>query len=206
MNRRDSLKTMSLSLGYAVATPTLMQLLTACEADNTTRWKSQFLSQKEALVVDQLVDVILPTSETVGGLDVDIPQFIDLIIKDILPQKEQNNFRKGSEAFHNKFKDIYRKDVLNGTKTEFTTLLTTYFKITPEKQALVFEMMKQEVMETTESSTYYIYKYLICIRHYALVGYYSSKHVGTEILNYNPVPGGFEACVPVGDVGNVSSI
>jgi len=206
MNRRDSLKTMSLSLGYAVAAPTLMQLLTACETDKDGSWQPKFLTNPQAFVVEHLVDIILPISETIGGLDVETPQFIDLVLKDVLPQKDQENFKKGADAFHSKFKDIYKKEVIMGTKTEFTTLLSTYFNIRPEKQALVFELMEKRNMTLKQSDTYYIYKYLICIRHYTLFAYYSSKQVGTEILNYTPVPGAFEACIPLEEVGNVSSI
>ncbi len=206
MNRRDSLKTMSIALGYVVATPTLFQLLSACENEKGNTWHPQFLSETQVLVVEQLVDIILPASETLGGLDVEIPKFIDLILSHVLPQIEQENFKKGANAFHGKFESVFNKIVSKGIPDEFTTLLNTYFKISTDKQARVFELMQKDASSVSDPNSFYIYKYLICIRHYALLGYYSSKQVGTEILNYDPVPGVFEACVPVEDVGNVSSI
>ncbi len=197
---------MSLSLGYAIAAPTLLQLLTACESGKNTAWQPLFLNQEQVLVVNQLVDLILPASETVGGLDVEIPQFIDLILSDILPQAEKGKFLKGADGFHEKFEAVFNKSVSKGNPDEFNTLLSTYFKISPDQEARVFKLMQSDVSAVSDLETYHIYSYLICIRKYAILGYYSSKQVGTELLNYNPVPGAFEACVPVEDVGNVSSI
>lgn len=44
MDRRTVLKTMSLSLGYVIATPSLLQILSSCDGKKDTAWKPQFLS------------------------------------------------------------------------------------------------------------------------------------------------------------------
>jgi len=39
-----------------------------------------------------------------------------------------------------------------------------------------------------------------------LFGYYTSEKVGEEILSYDPVPGVFQGCIPLSDVGNAWSL
>jgi len=206
MNRRDSIKSLTLSLGLTIATPTLLQLLYSCESDKTTKWDAKFLDNSQVFILEQLVDLILPASKTIGALDVNVPQFMDLVLKKICTKQEQDNFTKGDLAFRNKFEIIFKKDSSNGKQAEFLTMLNTYFKISPEKQKDIFELMKIKPSEVKDLNNYFIYKYLIFIRHYTLWGYYTSKKVGTEILNYNPIPGTYDGCTPLRDGDYISSI
>lgn len=206
MKRRALLKKMALASGCIVATPTLLDLLVSCQKTSNLGCKPLFLDEKQAFVVGNLVDLILPTSETVGAIDVQVPQFIDLVLNDVLSKKEQAIFLKGAAFFHTKFETMFDKAVLRGTKNEFLTLLSNYFKLSLKEKKQVFELLEKEESVVDNIELYAIYKYLTCIRHYTLFGYYTSKKVGTEILNYNPVPGEYNGCVPVVEVGNSSSI
>lgn len=206
MDRRTLLKTMSLSLGYVIATPSLLQILSSCDGKNNITWKPQFLSDSQGYVVEHLTDLILPSSNTLGSKDVNVPQFIDLVLKDLIPKNEKEFILKGSSDFHLKFKELFKKDVLKGSKREFLALLSAYFNITPERQNHIFTIISSPEEDIKDLESYYIYKYLIFIRYYTLFGYFTSKRVGTEILNYDQIPGLFEGCIPVLEAGNVSSI
>jgi len=58
----------------------------------------------------------------------------------------------------------------------------------------------------TEREKYLLYSFLMKIRYYTLFGYYTSEKVGEEILSYDPVPGVFQGCIPLSDVGNAWSL
>jgi len=206
MKRRDLLKMMPLSIGSVIAAPTLMQLFTSCEERKGLSWKPTFLDTKKGYVIDNLADIILPSSKEVGALDVKIPQFIDLILKEVIDKKGQTIFVKGALAFQHEFEKTFNKNVLEGSKNEFLQLLSQYFKLSENDQEQVFKLLEMEEDQIENKELYYIYKYLTFIRKYTIVGFYASKKVGTEILNYNPVPGSYEACIPASEVGNVSSI
>ena len=78
MKRRDALKGMGLSIGYAIATPSILSLLQSCKTEPLI-WNPIFLTQKEGTVITNLVDLILPVTETSpGALDVNVPEFLDL--------------------------------------------------------------------------------------------------------------------------------
>ena len=42
------------------------------------------------------------------------------------------------------------------------------------------------------------------LKELTVVGYFTSETVGKTVLHYDPVPGRFDACVPIAEVGNVN--
>ena len=63
--------------------------------------------------------LFLPKSNTPSALDVNTPQFLDLILNDIVSKKEQDVFVKGAAVFNSKFKALFNKDILKGGQKEF---------------------------------------------------------------------------------------
>ena len=201
MKRRESLKMLTLAIGGVIATPTLIQLLSGCTTQKSDGWEPKFLTSEEKIIVTHLSDLILPTSDTIGALDVQVPQFIDLVLHNVSTKKEQEKFKKGTTYFKNMFK----KEIAEGSKNDFSTLLNTYFKISSEKQAEIFKLLEKDQVSSNKKEDYFIYSYLMFIRKYTLFGYYTSEKVGTEILTYDPTPGFYNGCVPVEEAGNIQS-
>lgn len=185
-----------------IAGPSLLQLLSTCEPDSEQPWKAHFLNSNQVFIVDQLADLILPQTESIGAVDLVIPQFIDLVLKDVLDIKEQEKFTKGGLLFEQQFKKTFKKEASFGSKKEFETMLNQYFDLPENQQKSIFNLINKDISTVYNQDKYYIYSYLICIRHYTLLGFYSSKEVGRTILNYQPVPGIFEPCVSLQSVGN----
>ncbi|MFV0541375.1 MAG: gluconate 2-dehydrogenase subunit 3 family protein [Aestuariibaculum sp.] len=206
MNRRNVLKTLPIVLGGAIAAPTLAHLLVSCNDKEQKEISLVFLDKTDFFIVEQLADIILPASSTIGALDVNVPLFIDKVLKNILNRKEQDMFVKGQVYFKTKFEEIYKKDSFEGNKDEFLELLSTYFNVDGTQQKKIMKILEETADKALDKPLYYIYKYLTFIRYYTLYGYYTSKQVGTEILNYDPVPGIYQSCIPVEAVGNISSI
>jgi hypothetical protein len=40
------------------------------------------------------------------------------------------------------------------------------------------------------------------IRDLTLLGYFTSEAVGRHVTHYNPIPGPFQGCVPLAELGN----
>ena len=208
MNRRNLLKVLSLStIGNTLATPTVLKLLTSCNTIGEKTTAFLFFQKEQAFMVSQLSDIILPSTKTPGALDIDTPYFLDLVLKEVSLKKDQEVFIKGALEFQNKFYKIFKKDILTGTKEEFSYLLALYFNISSEKQKEVFSYIKSEdAKQESKERLYFIYKFLIFIREYTLFAFYTSKKIGTEVLTYTPVPGKFEVCIPIKEAGNISSL
>lgn len=207
MDRRSALKNLTMSLGYAVATPTIMSILSSC-TEQTVLWKTQFLTKEEQKSVTELVDIIIPTSDVVGALDVNVPQFLDLMYKDIETETNQKLFRNGAAIFADKFQEKFGVSVLNGKKKEFEALLTEYFELSEEetKHVLWFQKTPMHKVSREKMESYNVYKFLLSVRYYAIFGYCTSEKVGEEVLSYDPIPGQYNGCIPVQEVGNAWSI
>ena len=206
MDRRTALKNITLSLGYAVATPTVLSLLQSCKS-NVATWVPLFFTPSQGHMITQLTDIILPKTNIAGALDVNVPEFMDKMFNDIAAEEEKDNIKEGANAFAAAFQNVYKKDALDGSKKEYEKLLKKYFDISEEEKKAVFEMQNTEESITEEErNTYLIYKFLLATREYTLFGYYTSELVGETILSYDPVPGTWESCIPIEDVGNAWSL
>ncbi len=206
MDRRTALKNITLTFGYAVATPTVLSVLQSCKS-NVATWTSTFFSPSQGYMITQLADIILPTTDIAGALDVNAPEFMDKMLHDIAPEDKKDIIKEGANAFEKEFQNVYNNDVLKGSKTEYEKLLKKYFDISEAEKNAIFKMQNTEEKITEEElNTYLIYKFLLATREYTLFGYYTSELVGETILSYDPVPGSWEACIPVDDVGNAWSL
>lgn len=194
MDRRDLLKTLGLSAGYIIAGSTLTQLLVSCEAKHNITWKPLFLNDMQAYVVEQIANIILPKSNTPSALEVKTPQFLDLVLNDMVSKKEQAIFIEGARVFNSKFEDLFNKSVLKGTQKDFLEIIATYLNLNKKDEAKVIKLVKSKDVEVTTSERYFLYKYLIFVRHYTLFAYYTSEAVEDELLKFDPYTGKYIAC------------
>ncbi|MEN8125503.1 MAG: gluconate 2-dehydrogenase subunit 3 family protein [Bacteroidota bacterium] len=207
MDRRTALKNLTLSFGYVVSTPTLMSILTSCTHDEIL-WKSDFFSDKEKHIVTHLADIILPSSNIPGSLDVNVPQFIDKMLKNVEIESKQISFQKGAAIFGDRFKSKFDKKIVKGNKEEIQELFEKYFDLSEEEKNKVIDEQRlpDDKVSNDKKDTYLMYKFLFSVRNYTLFGYYTSEKIGEEILNYDPIPGKFEGCVPLKEIGNAWSL
>ncbi len=207
MNRRNALKNLTLGMGYIVATPTIMSVLSSCTAEVET-WKPLFLSNKQKHLVTHLVDIILPSSNIPGALDVNVPQFIDKMFNDVESEFNQKIFQKGAAVFAQKFEATFEEKAEKGSKESVQQLFETYFKLSEEDTQTIMQEQKltEEEVSANRKDDYLAYKFLFSVRSYTLFGYYTSEKVGEEILSYDPVPGSYQGCIPLADIGNTWSL
>ena len=203
MDRRAALKNLSLSLGYTVAAPTIFNMLSSCTAE-TSAWKPLFLSEQEKKIVVHLSDIILPASDTPGALDVNVPQFLDIMYSDIEKAENQELFKEGAAVFSQKFSNNYNVEVIDGERAQFEKLLGDYFNLSDDDSKAILKQQKLPIAKIDHSQleNYTVYKFLLSIKNYALFGYYTSEKVGEEVLNYDPIPGVQMGCIPIEDVPN----
>ena len=213
MNRRNALKNISLALGYTLAAPTLFSTLYSCTSEVET-WQPLFFTKSKKHVVTQLADIIVPRSEIVGAIDLNIPQFIDKMYADVASEEAIDIFKKGSDLFEKSFVERFNEDPTSGSKEEYKELLDTYFRISDESQEKIFQLTKldeqavidQYGLNSKDHDTYLIYKFLLSVRYHSLYGFYNSEKIGEEVLSYDPIPGTYKGCIPLSEVGNAWSL
>ncbi|WP_242203676.1 gluconate 2-dehydrogenase subunit 3 family protein [Aestuariivivens insulae] len=194
MDRRRVLKTIPLSIGGLIATPALMQVLTSCGDERHLQWKPAFLNLNQAFIVEQIANVILPKTDTIGALDVYVPQFLDILLNDVVPTAEQDIFIKGATVFQQKYKALFKKEISNANTEEIAKMISMYFDLNEEDEQKVFELVGSNLEDVKDSDTYYLYKYLYFIRYYSIFAYLTTQEVKEGLLGFNPYLGNYTAC------------
>lgn len=193
MKRRDALKNLGLSIGYAVAAPSVISLLQSCKTE-ATAWKPVFFSEDEGIVVKNLIDLILPTTaNSPGALDVNIPEFLDLHIYKTYEDKNKSKYKEGLASI---LKALQVTDEGTGfLKTgNYDALLAKYLKADKSQQALYKSHNKKNDGKNEDAE---IFKALDKLRSVAVWSYKTSKEIGTNVLAYDPVPGSQKGCITI---------
>jgi hypothetical protein len=196
MNRRTALKNLTLSLGYVVSVPTILSAFSSCTEKEAT-WQPLFLSEQEKFMVTNLVDIILPTSDILGGLDVNIPQFIDKMYHDIAIEPNKEIFQQGGAIFATKFQEKFQKKITKGDKAEIEDLFADYFDVSAEVSKKILWEQRKELNQIDSDSleNYLLYKFLFSVRYFTLFGYFTSERVGKEITVYDAIPAVYKGCI-----------
>ena len=174
---------MGLSLGYTAATPSLIGLLQSCTTDRV-KWVPKYVSADEGIVMENLVDLILPeTDSSPGALDVNVPEFIDVYYGKAYDEESQSEFKEGMKAIFNELQISETNPVSNLETKDYDELLAKYLRITKEEQ---------EILAEEENLTF---SALTDLRNMSVWSYRTSQKIGEEVLAYDPIPGLQMGCV-----------
>lgn len=180
MTRREALRRAALFLGAALAPSVLSGALQAATTVAAPGAKPAYLSPAQFELAGALAERILPRTDTPGAIDVGVPAFIDLMYGKYLGAAEQNTFATGLAEFE---------------KAAVAAHGQGFGKLTPAQQDAV--LMQAAVAAQKQEKTF-----LHQLRELTVVGYFTSEIVGRTVLHYDPVPGRFDGCVPISEVGN----
>ena len=186
MERREALKGMGLALGYTTATPAILGLLQSCTSTKV-KWVAKYISEEEGIVLENLVDLILPeTDSSPGALGVNVPEFIDLYYGKAYDEESQLEFKEGMKAIFDELQiSPETNPVSNIERKVYDDLLAKYLRTTKEEQELLVE---EENL---------VFSALADLRNMSVWAYQTSQKIGEEVLAYDPIPGLQMGCVPL---------
>lgn len=178
MDRRTALKNMALSFGFAVSGASIINLFNSCNAEKGTL-TSEFFKSSDMYSIAMLVDLMLPTTSTVGGKELNISQFIDQMCQHVLDDQQQKDMRSGNEEFSKRFEKITGKASTEGNQIDYQQLLTSYFDISEAQQQAVFELLASDyhTLSNDLKPNYRLYTFLTTVRELSLLGYYTSQAI-----------------------------
>ena len=180
MKRRELIKYTAYATGAAVCTPLLSTILSGCSTEgveNKSDYVPAFFSQDEFSLVKELIDIILPATDSPAASEVGVHKIIDKLV---------------SEA--------YRPDELEGYKLRFSAFVDYLSKSnfsdlnSNEKKSFLNEI-DQSAGEDARSG-------FLELKQQTVAFYLSTEKIAKTYLNYLPVPGEYEACITVESVGN----
>ena len=204
MDRRKALKNMGLSLGYVVATPTLLSIVQSCKEENVLQWTPDFFTKEEGSVISQLADIILPKTDSPSATEVQVNLFIDRFTDQVMKKEQQEFFKMAMGKFISKSLTEADKDKANELNpNNLEPVLSSVLSVSKEvlksnEEAITNYMKAVDNGETvTLDATVAQFAFASNLRGLTILGYKTSEYVGEKVLSYLPLPGEFIAC---GDV------
>lgn len=202
MDRRKALKNIGLGAGFLVATPTVLSLLQSCKSEPI--FIPNFLSKGEGHALRRMVDLIIPSDETIpGAVDVGVHEFIDNFWNEVVPEESQAQVRLAFAGLAGQFTKTFNKDMSEGTSEEFDQLLSTYLTVSKEEQkgfdkraGEFYQAFDQDPSVTMDTD-------LACnqlfgqVRGMTVWGWQESEAIGETVLAYEPIPGQQVGCLSV---------
>lgn len=167
MHRRDILKGVGIITLYGSLPAILSEFLASCKSGD--KLHPQFFTAEEFSLLENIIDILLPRTTTPGGVDTNVPSFIDKVVNDCMGSEDQQRIRKG----------------LQGIKDQSFSSLNDN-----EKKQLVSSIDEKAFKDDEASAWFRIMKKI------ALIGHFTSQEGMTTALKYAKVPGDYKACIP----------
>lgn len=184
IGRREAIRRAALLAGVVVAPEWLMAIDPAFAKAPAGEQVSAApqgprLTPAHAAIAGAIADRILPRTDTPGAADVGVPAFIDRLYGEFMTADERKMLTDGLTAVD----AASRSEHGSG----FSTLAAD------RQDALLRTIARAE--EGRDQGFFRL------IRSATVLGYFTSEPVGRNVLHYDPVPGRFDGCVPIEQVG-----
>jgi hypothetical protein len=174
ISRREAIRRAVLLAGVAVA-PEWLGVVGSAQ----TPAAKTYLAPALAATLAAAADRILPRTDTPGAADVGVPAFIDRLYGEFMTPAEQQLLTQGLQEI-----DAAAK-TSNGAG---------FSSLTAQQQDTVLRAVAT-AQQGKEPSSFGL------LRSATILGYFTSEEVGRNVLHYDPVPGVYNGCVPIGQVG-----
>ena len=138
-----------------------------------------YLTSAQGAIVAAVADRILPRTDTPGAADVGVPAFIDRLYGEYMSADERKLLISGLDEIESAARAAHA---------------TSFPALTTEQKDGVLQRVAAS-QEGRDPSSFAL------IRSATVVGYFTSEQVGRNVLHYDPVPGGYDGCVPIEQVG-----
>ena len=199
LHRREAIRRVALLMGGAVSAPAILGVLAGCSAEPgssaetgaKSEWKPIFLTQAQAALVAEVAEIMIPRTDTPGAKDVGIPAFIDKMLKDAYPKDDQARFVAGLADFEAQAKREHGRAFLELEPALRAALVTQAHGPAVEAERTAPKPPAQRHRP-----------FILTMKELTLLGYFTSEPGATQVLQYRPIPGAYQACIPLTQAGN----
>ena len=209
MERRSALKNMGMVFGYTVAAPTLLSIVQSCkEKAAYATWVPSYLEKDQGYAIAQIVDIILPKTDTPSATEVNVHIFIDEFMKSALPDDQKQFLGLCMDSFFGSILEKAGKEDLTDLDDEdIEPVLAKYLKKRSDEEEEAHNKIIGDFMEATMKGEQASldkdvasYTFANGLRDISTWAYKSSEYIGEEVLAYLPIPGEYVACADVDEL------
>lgn len=215
MKRRNALKTLSLGAGYTMTGAGFAAFISGCKQDGSISdvgvdWSPSFMSMTETSLIENILDAFLPTTESSpGAKELKIVQVVDNVVNKLYKAEEQSAFKKGLGQLVSRFKSEFSVEADNIEQSHIDAFMEKYMGANESEEREKLNNLtwkEQEDLKPNEMDDHYFGKLLHTIRQQGISAYFSNETIATEHLSYDPIPGVYQGCIPLSEVGNSWSL
>jgi gluconate 2-dehydrogenase gamma chain len=170
IGRREAIRRAAILAGVALS-PGLVTFVAGAQSSAT----KTYFTTAQAAVAGAAAERILPRTDTPGATDVGVPAFLDRFYGEFMADDERRLFVAGLDAI-----EAAAKAAHSGS----------FASLTSAQQDAVLGAVATSQQDQNPSS-------FGLLRSTTLLGYFSSERVAKDVLNYDPVPGRFDGCMPL---------
>ena len=178
MDRRKAIKNIGTGVGAITLTPSIATIFQSCQS--STGYIPVFIPKRDFNSISQIMELIIPTTDTPGAIELKLPEFLDAYVDAVWSQDRKEDFSKGWEAF--------KYDTLNSNEKEKANQIT---KDNWEEQLSKYLKQPVKSSETDEAAL----KFANELRDLTINSYKINEYVGENLLAYSPIPGDYKGCV-----------
>ncbi len=192
MDRREAIKRTSLAMGGMISAPTLAVILKGCSPSRSLEWQPTLFTPEQAMMIEDVCERIIPTTDTPGAKAAGVPQFVELMVKLVYKSEDRDRFMSGVVDLEKSCQDEHQKPFTKLSEEEQYALLNPLNKASAEEAIASHRQLEE---------TNYEPSFFRMLKELTLTGYYTSEIGATQELQYNDIPGNYDGCVPLEEVG-----
>jgi hypothetical protein len=183
MDRREVLKSLALITGGMVLVPSC----NFSKEDILTAYENLQVTPSLRNLLASIAETIIPAGNLKGAADIEVHDFILVMVNDCLPEEQQKAFSAGLLAFN---------DWCNKTSGNSFESLSTEDKTKAVASGLALEESSEN--ETEKS----IREFMRITRRFTIQGFTMSQYIMTEVKPYKIIPGDYKGAVLLTDIQN----
>ncbi len=184
LSRRMLLRRAAVLLGASLSAPAVLGVLAGRTAHASTATGGQLLWGPQFALVAEVAEIMIPRTDTPGARDVGVPAFIDDMLANVYPEVDQKRFLTGLMDFDNDVKKRAGR---------------TFLELSPDKREAQVRRVLDDALALEPPDDQR--PFILMTRELTLLGYFTSKEGATQVLQYQAVPGAWQACLPVEEAG-----
>jgi hypothetical protein len=153
--------------------------------------QSSILSASQRAVVSGVADVMIPRTDTPGALDVGVPAFIDLMLRDVYIPADRERYLTGLAAFDAAARSQHGQTFVALEPTQRVALVRTFH------DAAIAEERRLHSQHAHVRRPF-----ILLTKELTLLAFFTSQAGATQVLQYVAVPGSWHGCLPLQQAGS----
>ena len=177
MDRRKALRNIGTGISAIAVTPTVISMFQSCQTAAT--YSPVFIPMEDFNIISNLMELIIPTTDTPGAIELKLPEFLDAYVDAVWSQEDQARFAEGWTAFKSSaVKASGKENASQLTLEDWDAQLANYLKSesTPSEDDLAAAFADQ-------------------LRGLTVNAFKTNEYIGENVLAYDPIPGDYKGCV-----------